>query len=398
MQDAGGAIDAEPTLTRPHRQSQQTANVVEARGVALLDRVLEASPGDQLALADDLLGLRDGLARGQPVADLVQRVTLGTRERHLSCRAGAGPAELLTSGVDSSLRHQPERRRLPAGDGEEARDAFARRVIEERMRAGHVSRFRDLRGVLEQRADTGPRMQGPSLAKSGHQLFSLVEEKVDISLTDLGLVGIGDEYVGGADHARGAERQEDVTVRRSLASIDTHVDEPVVHRDHQSHAGAYVDRAMSELRDLPGPGTRRVDDNSGMNLEFLTTALAANVRSHDPVAVDLEVENTVIRKNPRPVVLRRPSATPDQLPGVQRSVRNQERTPDVGVDAWLAAERLGDGNLLGWNARRPAALEEQVSVLRVVPWGGHEHAAGVLDAVRCREAENPVLGDALARG
>ena len=81
VQDAGCAVDAEPTLTRPHRQPQQTANVIEACGVAFFDRVLEARPGDQLTLADDLLGLRDRLASGQAVADLVELVALRTGER-----------------------------------------------------------------------------------------------------------------------------------------------------------------------------------------------------------------------------------------------------------------------------------------------------------------------------
>ena len=155
---------------------------------------------------------------------------------------------------------------------------------------------------------------------------------------------------------------------------------------------------MCELRDLPGPGACRVDDNRGVNPDFLAAALASNVGAHDPVAIDLEVENAVIRKDARPAVLRRPSASPDQLPGVQRSVRDQERTPDVGVDASLHAERLRNRDLLSWNAGRPAALEEQVAVLRVVQWGGHEHATCVLNAVRCCDTENPVLGDALARG
>src|SRR4029077_16491579 len=136
--------------------------------------------------------------------------------------------------------------------------------------------------------------------------------------------------------------------------------EPVVHRDHQAHPGTDVDRAMGELGDLPGPGTRRVDDNSGVNFKSLAVALAADVRSHDPLAFDLEVENTVIRKDTRPVLLRRAGATPDELPRVERGVRNEERAPDVGVDAGLATQRLRNGDLLSRDAGRLAALEEQV--------------------------------------
>ena len=337
--------------------------------------VLEASSGDQLALADDLLGLGDGsrAASRWPIwySAWLSEPASGTS----AVVHGTGPAELLTRCVDGSLRHQPERRGLAAGDGEEARDAFARRVVEERMRAGHVSRFRDHRGVLEERADAGPRMQGSRLTKSGDELLALVEEEVDVGLPDLGLVGIGDEHVGGADHACGAERQEDVTVRRSLASVDTHVDEAVVHRDHQAHPGTDVDRAVCELRDLPGPGTGRVDDNSGSNRGIprrcarCERALPPPGRHRPRGRERGDTEGCAPRapppteRNPRPA---------SRGPAAASGTRNARRIS--GLTRRLAAERLRDRDLLGWDAGRPAALEEQVAVLRVVPRRGHEHA------------------------
>ena len=206
--------------------------------------------------------------------------------------------------------------------------------------------------------------------KPGHELLALIEQEVDVGLADLGLVGVGDEHVGGPDHARGAQRQQDVAVGRPLASVDAHLHQAVVHRDHQAHPGADVDRAVRQLRDLAGPGARRVDDNSGANAELLATALAADVRAHHPVTVELEVEHAVIRKDAGAVFLRRPCATPDQLPWVERCVGNEERAPDVGIDTGLAPERLRDGDLLGRHPGRAAAVEELVAVLRVIPRRG----------------------------
>ena len=96
--------------------------------------------------------------------------------------------------------------------------------------------------------------------------------------------------------------------------------------------------------------------------------------------------------------LRRTGATPHQLPWVKRCIRHQERTPDIGVDAGLAAERLRDRDLLSRDTRRLAALEEEVAVLGVIPRGGHEQPTGVLDAVRGGDSKNPILRDALPRG
>src|ERR1700680_2543164 len=121
----------------------------------------------------------------------------------------------------------------------------------------------------------------------------------------------------------------------------------MVHRDHQPHAGAHVDLAMRKLGDLAGPGTRCVDDNSGVNTQFLTAALAADASSDHTLAIELEVEHAVVWKDASPVRLRRARAGPDDLPGVERGVRDDERASDVGVDTRLTADRLGARDLLG---------------------------------------------------
>src|ERR1700733_13127954 len=265
------------------------------------------------------------------------------------------------------------------------------------MRAGDIARLRNLRRVLEERTDARPRVQRPGLAEPGNDLLPLIEQEVDVLLANLGLVGIGDEDVGGPDHARGAQRQQDVAVRRSLAAIHAHVHEAMVHRDHQAHAGANVDRATGELGDLTGPRTRRVDDNRGMNTEFLAAALAADVRPDHALAIELEVEDAVVGEDASPMFLRRSRTAPDQLPGIERGVGDEERAPDFGVHARLATERLANRDLLGWNACRPASLEELVSVLGVIPRSGHEEAARVLDAIGRGHTEDAILGDALAR-
>jgi hypothetical protein len=58
---------------------------------------------------------------------------------------------------------------------------------------------------------------------------------------------------------------DDVSVRRHLAAVDDRVHQAVVHGDHDSLAWKDVDAAARELRDLPRPGPRGVDDNVGVN-------------------------------------------------------------------------------------------------------------------------------------
>ena len=72
---------------------------------------------------------------------------------------------------------------------------------------------------------------------------------------------------------------------------------------------------------------------------------------------------------------------------------NARRMPRV--QPRLAAQRLGDLELLDREGRRVAALEEAVGVGRIVFGRRHEQPAGVLDAVRHQPAQQRVLVDAL---
>ena len=89
---------------------------------------------------------------------------------------------------------------------------------------------------------------------------------------------------------------------------------------------------------------------------------------------------------------------PDGLPRVDRRVRDGERAQDAGVEPRLAAQRLGDRDLLGRQLGRLAALEEAVAVGGIVVGRRDEQPAGVLDAVGDDPAQDRVLGHALLGG
>src|SRR5438034_10275465 len=55
VEDPGRPVDAESTLTRAHADPDLAPDVVEVRRATTADRVLERSPGNQLALADHLV-------------------------------------------------------------------------------------------------------------------------------------------------------------------------------------------------------------------------------------------------------------------------------------------------------------------------------------------------------
>ena len=121
-------------------------------------------------------------------------------------------------------------------------------------------------------------------------------------------------------------------------------------------------------------------------------------RTRAPVtaaAVAVQVHDAVIGEHARAVrggaarERRRRSST-------RRSTRPARRTrADAGVQPRLAAQRLGDRDLLDRQRSRAAALEEAVAVGRIVVGRGHEQPAGVLDAVRASPAQHRVLVHAL---
>jgi hypothetical protein len=94
MENPGRPVDAEAALARAHSQPERAADVVEVRRASPLHRILEPLPRDQLALADDLLRLWNGLARAKPRAELVEAAVLGVRQRFLVRATGPLDPEL----------------------------------------------------------------------------------------------------------------------------------------------------------------------------------------------------------------------------------------------------------------------------------------------------------------
>src|SRR4029079_19644651 len=107
------------------------------------DRLGQMASRDQLALADDLLRVRHRLLGANPRAEPVEALLLGAGQRLIGRPARSIDAELLACGVDRMLGHQPEGRRLAAGDRDEALDAVALRVVEHGVSAADVTRVRE---------------------------------------------------------------------------------------------------------------------------------------------------------------------------------------------------------------------------------------------------------------
>jgi len=139
-----------------------------------------------------------------------------------------------------------------------------------------------------------PRVQCPSPGGSGHQASHPHRAGDRCPLANLGLVGVGDEHIGVRSRTRSGaaagcrrppgrlHRFTHMCTRRWFIAII------------QAHPGTDVDGAVGKIRDLTGPRTRSVDDNSGVNAEFLATALVADMRARPPVTVDLEVEHAMV--------------------------------------------------------------------------------------------------------
>ena len=123
-----------------------------------------------------------------------------------------------------------------------------------------------------------------------------------------------------------------------------------------------------------------------------------SLRTRAPVTAPsdaMQVGDAVVRQHPRAVRGRAAGERADRLPRVDARVRHRERAADAGVQPRLAAQRLGDVDLLGRQAGRAAARHEPIAVGRVVVRRGDEQAAGVLDRMRDDPAQDRVLGDAL---
>ena len=197
-------------------------------------------------------------------------------------------------------------------------DAVARRVVDDRVGAADVARVLDLLGlgVLEQRPDAGPDAQRARLAEARDQPLAVVEHLVDLLLRDRDLVRVGGADVGRADHADGADRDEDVAVGRHRAAVDHRVHEPVVHRDHDPLAGDHADVLdPGHVDDLRRPRARGVEHEAGLDVEVLAGLLVAHARARDRVARPVQVDHAVVREDrgrrarPRRGRTTRPSST-----------------------------------------------------------------------------------------
>src|SRR5215204_5950398 len=197
VEDAGRPVDAEAALTWPHSQPQRPPDVVEISGAPPLHCLLESLPCDQLALANDLLGLGNGFARAEPRAEHVEASVLRVGQRLLVRPARALDPELCASGVHRRLGHEAERRRLAARDRHNALDAIAVAVVQQRVGTAHLARVGYLL-LREKWARPGPNTERAGLAEAGDELLSLVEHLVDLGLGDLELIGIRDPHVGRA--------------------------------------------------------------------------------------------------------------------------------------------------------------------------------------------------------
>src|SRR4051812_44287095 len=114
MQDAGGPVDAEAALARPHTEPELAADVVEVGGAALADALLEPAAADHLALADQLLLLELRLALADPRTEAVVLAVVVSGRTLGRGRARPLVAELAAHRVDEVLRHQPQSRELAA--------------------------------------------------------------------------------------------------------------------------------------------------------------------------------------------------------------------------------------------------------------------------------------------
>ena len=236
-------------------------------------------------------------------------------------------------------------------------------------------------------------------AEAGHEPLAVVEHRVDLLLRHRDLVRVGGADVGRADHAHGADRDEDVAVRGHRAAVDHRVHQPVVHRDHDPLAGDDADVLdAGHVEDLGRPRARGVEDEAALDVEVLARLLVAHARAGDGAAGDVQVGHAVVGEDARAVGGGAARERPHGLPRVDRRVGDGERAPDAGVQPRLAAQRLGDVDLLRRQLRLGAAGEELVAVRRVVVGRGDEQPARVLDAVRDDLAEDRVLHHALLGG
>jgi hypothetical protein len=307
-------------------------------------------------------------------------------------------AELLDHRVDGLLGHEPVGRQLAAGDRDEAADAVALAVVQQRGAAADVARRAAGLLVVEERSDARPHAQRAVVAEARHEPLAVGEHRVDLLLRDREVVRVLGADVRRPDDADGSDRDDDVAVGGHGAAVDHRVHDPVVHRDHDALAGDDGDALDARhLGDLVRPGAGGIDGEAGLDLDRLARALVVQARAGDGVALAAQLDAAVVGEDARAARGGAVRESPDQLPHVDGRVGDGERPPDARVEHRLAAQRLGDVDLLRRQPGLGAAREELVAVGGIVVGRRDEEPARVLDRRGRDAADDRVLLHALTR-
>ena len=146
-----------------------------------------------------------------------------------------------------------------------------------------------------------------------------------------------------------------------------------------------------------GPRAAGVDGEAGLDLDRLARALVVQARAGDGVALPAELDAAVVGEDAGAARGGAVGEAPHELPHVDRRVGDGERPLDARVEHRLAAQGLGDVDLLRRQPGLGAAREELVAVRGVVVGRRDEQPAGVLDRRGGDAADDRVLLHALAR-
>jgi hypothetical protein len=183
-------------------------------------------------------------------------------ERRAGRRAGGGSAELGRNRPHDFFGHQAEGGEFAADDADQAGDAVGRGVIEDRVGARQIARLgaRCRRGPV-QGPNAGPGAQCAMRGNPRHKHLGLGQQQVDLPGRDGHIVRRADGFIGRAQDAHRADRNEDVSVRRRLAAIDDGVHQSGSHGNHgappKRNRQVNVRQGGNPLR----PWARGIDDN-----------------------------------------------------------------------------------------------------------------------------------------
>ena len=188
---------------------------------------------------------------------------------------------------------------------------------------------------------------------------------------------------------------DDVAVGRLAAGVDHPAHVAAGHHHHHALAGDHGQGHPGHAADLARPGAGRVDHPLAADGAVLAGDGVVDPHGGDPVAVPLHPDQRVADQHLAATGLGVGGHRAQQRPGVDAAVGHGEGQLDVRGQQRLAPVGGRLGQLLGGDARGPAALHELVRVGLVVPRQQHEQAADVLDGVGGDAAQGGVLLDAL---